>query len=103
VGVLSWVLFGLFAGFVGRLILPGRHRIGLFWTVVVGVAGAGIGGYFATEVLGVGDKDDFDFGSFLIAAGTSAVLLGLWERIDRALPGREPRKEGEHWMSRLGR
>jgi uncharacterized membrane protein YeaQ/YmgE (transglycosylase-associated protein family) len=103
VGVLSWVLFGLFAGFVGRMILPGRQRIGLFWTVVVGVAGAGIGGYFATEALGVGDRDGFDLGSLLIAAGTSVILLVLWDRVDRALPARERRKEGESWFRYLSR
>ena len=100
-GVLSWVLFGLAAGVAARFALPAGERIGLFWFIVVGVAGAGIGGYFATEVLGVGDRDEFDLGSFVIAAATSAVLVGLWDRIDRALPGREPKKEGESWMRHL--
>ena len=100
-GVLSWVLFGLAAGVAARFVLPGADRIGIFWLLVVGVAGAGIGGYFATAVLGMGDRDEFHVGSFLIAMGTSVVLLGFWERIDRALPGRERRAEGESWFRHL--
>src|SRR5687767_7042011 len=100
-GVLSWVLFGLAAGTAARFVVPGGRRIDFFWWIVVGVAGAGIGGYLSTEVLGVGSRDEFDLGSFLIAAGTSLTLLAFWERIDRALPGRERKKEGESWMRHL--
>jgi hypothetical protein len=46
------------------------------------------GGFVATQVLSISDSDHFDFGSFLIAVGTSVVLLAVWERANRMLPER---------------
>ena len=88
-GFISWALWGLFVGAFARLLLPGRQRIGLAWTLLLGVVGSLLGGLLATEVLEIADADRFDFGSFLIAVATSAVLLVVYERIDRALPDRK--------------
>jgi uncharacterized membrane protein YeaQ/YmgE (transglycosylase-associated protein family) len=84
-GIISWIVWGLVIGLIARLLLPGRQAIGLLWTIVLGVAGAVIGGLLATA-LGVGDADEFDFGSFLIAVATSMLLLYLVIRFtaDRA-------------------
>jgi uncharacterized membrane protein YeaQ/YmgE (transglycosylase-associated protein family) len=79
-GIISWAVWGLFVGLVARLLLPGRQPIGFLWTIALGVAGSLIGGFVATEVLGIADNDDFDFGSFLIAVGTSVALLLLYLR-----------------------
>ena len=87
-GIISWAIWGLFVGLFARAIRPGRHPIGCWWTIALGVVGSLLGGFLATEVLNIGDKDNFDIGSFLIAVVTSAILLALWERIDRALPDR---------------
>jgi uncharacterized membrane protein YeaQ/YmgE (transglycosylase-associated protein family) len=75
VGIISWIIWGLFVGLLARLVLPGRQPIGFLWTVALGVAGSLIGGFIATEVLDIADNDEFDFGSFLIAVGVSAALL----------------------------
>jgi uncharacterized membrane protein YeaQ/YmgE (transglycosylase-associated protein family) len=75
-GIISWIIWGLVIGLIARLLLPGRQAIGLLWTIVLGVAGAVIGGLLATAI-GVGDTDEFDFGSFLIAVATSMLLLYL--------------------------
>ncbi|MFL5896287.1 MAG: GlsB/YeaQ/YmgE family stress response membrane protein [Thermoleophilaceae bacterium] len=87
-GIISWAVWGLFVGLFARLIRPGRQAIGCWWTIVLGVVGSLVGGFIATELLHVGDKDDFDLGSFLIAVAASAILLALWERVERALPDR---------------
>ena len=79
-GIVSWVVWGLFVGMIARLLLPGRQAIGLMWTVVLGVLGSVLGGLFATQVIDIADSDEFDFGSFLIAVGTSVLLLAIWER-----------------------
>lgn len=79
-GIISWILWGLVVGFLARLVLPGRQPIGFLWTIALGVAGSLIGGFLATEVLGIADNDEFDFGSFLIAIGFSALLLWLYLR-----------------------
>jgi uncharacterized membrane protein YeaQ/YmgE (transglycosylase-associated protein family) len=82
-GILSWVVWGLFVGAIARLLRKGRQPIGVMWTMVLGIAGSLIGGFFATKVIDIADSNDFDFGSFLIAVGTSFLLLALWEPIAR--------------------
>jgi uncharacterized membrane protein YeaQ/YmgE (transglycosylase-associated protein family) len=87
-GIVSWALWGLFVGVIARLLLPGRHRLGLLLTMVLGIGGSLLGGIIATQWLDIANTDNFDFGSFLIAVLTSVLLLGLVERIDRLLPDR---------------
>ena len=82
-GVISWLLWGLFVGLIARAIKPGRQPIGCLWTIVLGVVGSLLGGFIATEALGIADTDEFDLGSFLIAVLTSVLLLALWERYER--------------------
>lgn len=77
-GFLSWIFFGLLAGAVARVLTPGRHGIGCFGTIAVGLVGAVIGGFIGEAVLG--DDVDFgwDLGPFLLAvAGSVALLLVL--------------------------
>ena len=79
-GIISWIIWGLFVGLLARLLMPGRQAIGFLWTIALGVAVSLIGGFVATEILGIADTDEFDFGSFLIAIGTSVLLLWLYLR-----------------------
>jgi uncharacterized membrane protein YeaQ/YmgE (transglycosylase-associated protein family) len=89
VGIVSWALWGLFVGVIARLLLPGKQRLGIVLTLVLGIAGSLIGGLIATEALDIADSDEFDFGSFLIAVGTSVLLLAIWDRANRMLPDRK--------------
>jgi uncharacterized membrane protein YeaQ/YmgE (transglycosylase-associated protein family) len=50
VSILGWILFGLLAGAVARALAPGRHRIGCFGTLAVGVVGALLGGLVGEAV-----------------------------------------------------
>ena len=82
--VFSWIVFGLIAGALARLIVPGRQGIGCLGTLAVGVAGAFLGGFLGESVL---DRDvdlRFDLGSLAFAVvGAVALLLVL-----QALRGR---------------
>ena len=93
-GIISWLVWGFVVGLLARGIRPGRQAIGCWWTIALGVVGSLLGGFLATQVLHIGDKDNFDLGSFLIAVATSAILLAIWERIERALPDRNRPREG---------
>jgi uncharacterized membrane protein YeaQ/YmgE (transglycosylase-associated protein family) len=86
VGIVSWAIWGLVVGAVARVLLPGRRHLGIALTILFGVAGSLLGGLFATEILDIGDSDDFGFGSFLIAVAGSVVLIGTFDRLNRALP-----------------
>lgn len=77
-GILGWIVFGLLAGFVARALTPGRHGIGCFGTLAVGVIGALIGGLLGEAVF----EEEIDFGwdlkPFLLSvAGAVVLLLGL--------------------------
>jgi uncharacterized membrane protein YeaQ/YmgE (transglycosylase-associated protein family) len=89
-GIISWIIWGLLVGAIARFLRKGRQPIGLFWTLVLGVVGSLVGGFFATQVLHIADNNDFDFGSFLIAVATSFLLLAIWEPIARR---REERRQ----------
>ncbi len=93
-GIVTWVVWGLFVGIFARFLKPGRQRVGILLTIVLGVVGSLAGGFLATQVLGIADFDDFDFGSFIIAVATSVLLLAIYDRVDRTLPDRD-RKELE--------
>lgn len=73
-GILSWIVFGLLAGLVAKLLMPGRDPGGFFVTILIGIAGALVGGFIA-RALGMGDIDGFNLGSFLIAVAGSIILL----------------------------
>ena len=87
-GIVTWAVWGLFVGIIARLLLPGRQRLGIALTILLGVAGSLVGGFVATEALDIADSDEFDFGSFLIAVGASVLLLAIYERVSRMLPDR---------------
>ena len=76
--ILGWILFGLLAGAVARMLTPGRQRIGCFGTLAVGVVGALLGGFVGEAVF----EEEIDFGwdlkPFLLAvSGAVVLLLGL--------------------------
>jgi uncharacterized membrane protein YeaQ/YmgE (transglycosylase-associated protein family) len=86
VGIIGWILLGLLAGLIAKAIVPGAERAGLIVTMLLGVAGALLGGFLAS-VVGLGDPiDEFvDFSTWVAAIIGSVVILVGWNAIrDRA-------------------
>ena len=73
-GLGSWILMGLAAGVVAKFVLPGKDPGGCVMTVLIGIAGALLGGFLATY-LGFGGLSGFDVRSFVIATLGAFVLL----------------------------
>ena len=80
-GLFSWIVVGLVAGALARLLLPGRDSLGCITTILVGIVGAVVGGFVATK-LGFGGFQGFDIYS-LITATIGAILFLLVVRILR--------------------
>ena len=78
-GWLSWILFGLLAGAVARMVVPGKHKIGCLPTIAVGIVGALIGGLIGQVVLGHKIHFGWDLGPFLLAVVGAAFLLVVLE------------------------
>ena len=81
-GIIGWILLGLFAGTIARAIIPGRTEPGgCIGTTAIGIVGALLGGFIATA-LDVGEIDDFfDLGTWLIAIAGSVLLLIAYRAI----------------------
>ena len=77
--MIGFLVAGLIIGLLARLILPGRQRIGLLWTLALGVAGSLIGGTIA-NALRSGDIWELNFIGFVAAVASSVVLLAVAER-----------------------
>jgi uncharacterized membrane protein YeaQ/YmgE (transglycosylase-associated protein family) len=76
--VIGAIILGIVAGFIGRALMPGRDPMGFFATVLLGVAGALVGFYVFTGLLGIGDTDMFDLGGLIGAIIGVMLLLGLY-------------------------
>lgn len=81
-GIIAWIVFGLLAGIVAKLIMPGRAPGGLIITMIIGILGAIVGGWVGTA-LGFGTVDGFNFGSFVIAVLGAIILLGLYRIVKK--------------------
>ena len=82
-GILSWIVLGLVVGLLAKWIMPGDDPGGVILTIVLGVAGALVGGWIATQV-GLGSVTGFNLGSLAIAVAGALLLLFL----NRKLRGR---------------
>ena len=80
IGLLSWILIGLIAGVIAKLLMPGRDVGGCILTIVIGIAGALLGGFIATA-LGFGGLSGFDFRSLVIAVIGSILLLLIFRML----------------------
>ena len=79
-GILSWLLLGLIAGALARLIMPAKGPQGILITAVIGVAGAFVGGFIGAG-LGIGSVQGFDLTSLFLATVGAAVLLLIYHAL----------------------
>jgi uncharacterized membrane protein YeaQ/YmgE (transglycosylase-associated protein family) len=80
-GIIGWIVLGLLAGAIAKLILPGDDPGGFIVTTLIGIAGAIVGGLIASA-LDIGSIDEFfDIGTWLIAIGGALLLLLLYRLV----------------------
>ena len=79
-GVLGWILFGLVVGIIAKLLMPGRDPGGFIITVLLGIAGAVIGGFIgrAFGFYGPGEP-----AGFLMSLLGAVVLLFIYHKLRR--------------------
>ncbi|GHD64964.1 MULTISPECIES: GlsB/YeaQ/YmgE family stress response membrane protein [Streptomyces] len=79
-GIISAILIGIIIGVLGRLVVPGRQRIGILWTILVGIVAAFIGSGIAAA-FGVANTKGVDWIEWVIQIGLAAVGVAALDRV----------------------
>jgi len=78
-GIIAFIVLGLLAGTIAKLIMPGDDPGGFIVTTLIGIAGALIGGFLASALFGAHPLDEFfDVSTWLTAILGAIVLLALY-------------------------
>jgi uncharacterized membrane protein YeaQ/YmgE (transglycosylase-associated protein family) len=81
-GILSWIIIGLIVGALAKLVMPGDDPGGIIVTILLGVAGALLGGWLGS-VFELGSVTGFNLVSILLAVGGALILLILYRLLVR--------------------
>ncbi|WP_405685342.1 GlsB/YeaQ/YmgE family stress response membrane protein [Streptomyces sp. NBC_00057] len=74
--IIGWIILGLLAGVIAKVLLPGRDPGGLVGTTLIGIIGAFLGGWISSRFLDRPISNDFyDTATWVAAIGGSLVLL----------------------------
>ena len=82
--IFGWIIFGLIAGAIAKLLMPGKDPGGFIVTILIGIAGALVGGFIGHALWGSTGVNDWSFGSFALAVAGAILLLFVY----RVLVGR---------------
>ncbi|MFG2710964.1 GlsB/YeaQ/YmgE family stress response membrane protein [Streptomyces goshikiensis] len=80
-GIIAWIIIGLLAGIIAKALLPGRDPGGVIITVLIGIAGALLGGWLGKVLFGVDSIDGFFEVSTWVAAIVGSMILLLAYRM----------------------
>ncbi|WP_432198973.1 GlsB/YeaQ/YmgE family stress response membrane protein [Streptomyces sp. bgisy027] len=78
-GVISAIVIGIVIGILGRLVVPGRQRIGVLWTILVGIAAAFVGTGVAAA-FDVSDTKGIDWIELAIQISLAALGVAALDR-----------------------
>jgi uncharacterized membrane protein YeaQ/YmgE (transglycosylase-associated protein family) len=82
-GILTWIVLGLVAGLLTNFLMPGKGPAGLVWTMLLGIAGALVGGFIGNHLFNL-DITGFDLRSLLLAVGGAVLLLVVYGFLKRS-------------------
>lgn len=86
-GILGWVLFGLIVGALAKLVMPGRDPGGIIITMLLGIAGAVLGGFLGRSL---GWYREGEPAGFVMSFVGAVVLLALYRMFIRRRPTLTP-------------
>ena len=98
-GIFAWIIFGLIAGAVAKLLMPGRDPGGWIITMLLGIVGAFVGGFIGRAIWGSPGVTGFNWSSFGLAVLGSIVLLFLYRMMVGRRSGSVTRDQGGRWAA----
>jgi uncharacterized membrane protein YeaQ/YmgE (transglycosylase-associated protein family) len=104
-GIIAWIILGLLAGMIAKLLIPGKDGHGLIVTTLIGIAGALLGGFLAAQLFGIdGNQGFFDLTTWITAiAGAGILLLAFSMLAGRGGRGGRGRSSGRRSGRRYAR
>ena len=79
-GIIAWIVVGLIAGVLAKLIMPGDDPGGFIVTILLGIVGAFVGG-FVVNLLGGAGVSGFNLWSILVATLGAIILLAIYRLV----------------------
>jgi uncharacterized membrane protein YeaQ/YmgE (transglycosylase-associated protein family) len=73
--IIAWIVVGLIAGAIAKMLMPGNDPGGIILTILLGIAGAVVGGFIAVALNISNGVDDFDIGTIVLAVLGAMLLL----------------------------
>lgn len=78
---ISWGIFGIIAGALAKMIMPGKDPGGFFVTMLIGIAGAILGGWLSSLLFDFDPSmDKWSFKGFISAIAGSLIILYIWKK-----------------------
>lgn len=79
-GIISWIVLGLIAGVLAKWLMPGKDGGGFIVTVLLGIAGAFVGGWVGS-FFGLGTTGGVGIGSIMTATAGAFLLLFIYRQV----------------------
>lgn len=79
-GIIAWIVVGLIAGALAKLVMPGDDPGGIIVTILLGIVGAFVGGFVVSLLGGVG-INGFSLWSILVATLGAIILLAVYRLV----------------------
>ena len=92
--ILALLIMGLIVGVVAKMLVPGRDPGGIVVTAIIGVAGAILGGFLASEVFHRSGGLGFNLYTFVVGLIGSVILLLLYHAVNGGFRRRAYRSSG---------
>lgn len=79
-GVISWIILGLIAGFIASKIVK-RTGPGLILDLVLGMVGAAVGGFISSGLFGMSGVTGLNIWSIIVSVIGAIVVLWIYEKL----------------------
>ncbi|MGK5499020.1 GlsB/YeaQ/YmgE family stress response membrane protein [Streptomyces sp. URMC 125] len=88
-GIIAWILIGLFAGLIAKALMPGRDPGGILVTMLIGILGGLLGGFLGKVIFGVESIDGFfELSTWIAAIIGSVIILAVYRMVTGRSRGR---------------
>lgn len=79
-----WIIIGLIAGLLGRLLMPGRQQMGWLLTIVLGLVGSMVGGFISSLIFNTDPRDPgFHPGGLIMSTIGAVIVLAIYGALQR--------------------